>query len=182
MPLLYGEGAEKAFIRLHMEITKDSNDESLFAWTSDQNYSGLLAERPSYFANSGAIAIPRYGPITRPPYFITNRGLEIALPKVHLQSLQTNIVVRFFLRCERWSNRENLPDGTMKALYVELLCGNGLGVREGCRTLEETNTYEVNHLDKALAKNERLYITNRSAYSDEIHHNFSFTFKECSGE
>ncbi|KAF2681715.1 HET-domain-containing protein, partial [Lentithecium fluviatile CBS 122367] len=32
MPLMYGEGGEKAFIRLQEEIMKDSDDQSLFAW------------------------------------------------------------------------------------------------------------------------------------------------------
>ncbi|RYP19389.1 hypothetical protein DL765_003362 [Monosporascus sp. GIB2] len=32
MPLLYGEGAQKAFVRLQGEIAKSTNDQSLFAW------------------------------------------------------------------------------------------------------------------------------------------------------
>jgi hypothetical protein len=34
MPLLYGGGGEKAFIRLQEEILKESSDESIFAWDS----------------------------------------------------------------------------------------------------------------------------------------------------
>lgn len=34
MPLLYGEGEKKAFRRLQGEISKNSDDPSLFAWTS----------------------------------------------------------------------------------------------------------------------------------------------------
>ena len=33
MPLLYGEGGKKAFIRLHEEIMKNFDDHTLFAWT-----------------------------------------------------------------------------------------------------------------------------------------------------
>src|SRR6195952_1344773 len=33
MPLLYGEGEEKAFFRLQEEILKNSDDQSLLAWT-----------------------------------------------------------------------------------------------------------------------------------------------------
>ena len=53
MPLLYGEGT-KAFMRLQEEIMKTTNDESMFAW-SDQSLvrSGLLAESPSLFRESG---------------------------------------------------------------------------------------------------------------------------------
>lgn len=32
MPLLYGEGGRKAFVRLQEEIMKDSDGQSLFAW------------------------------------------------------------------------------------------------------------------------------------------------------
>jgi hypothetical protein len=31
MPLLYGEGSEKAFLRLQLQILQDSHDESIFA-------------------------------------------------------------------------------------------------------------------------------------------------------
>ena len=34
---------------------KVSDDESLFAWTSDQRGFGLFTAHPSYFANSGAL-------------------------------------------------------------------------------------------------------------------------------
>lgn len=37
MPLLYGEGCSKAFIRLQEEIIKNSEDQSLFAWQYPTN-------------------------------------------------------------------------------------------------------------------------------------------------
>jgi hypothetical protein len=40
MPLLYGEGKHAAFRRLQLEILKDSNDESIFAWRNG-GYSSL---------------------------------------------------------------------------------------------------------------------------------------------
>ncbi|KAF7549963.1 hypothetical protein G7Z17_g6029 [Cylindrodendrum hubeiense] len=55
MPPLYGEG-EKAFTRLQEQILAQNDDESIFAWhteePSDGTFYGLLAERPSYFRNS----------------------------------------------------------------------------------------------------------------------------------
>ena len=162
MPLLYGEGAEKAFIRLQTEIMKDSDDESLFAWTSDQSHSSLFAGRPSYFANSGDIAVPphRRG-ISRPPYSTTSRGLEIALPRKHLQLSQDDKFVRLFLRCGRRSDPSGLliPHRSMRALYVELKFKSGLGVRTNCAALRETGTYQIHHLDRDLAQNERIYVS-----------------------
>jgi hypothetical protein len=35
MPMLYGEGSLKAFIRLQEEIMRANEDQSLFAWVSD---------------------------------------------------------------------------------------------------------------------------------------------------
>ncbi|KAL8982446.1 MAG: hypothetical protein Q9177_005270 [Variospora cf. flavescens] len=86
MPLLYGEGAVKAFLRLQSEILSKSEDETIFAWTSDPHSSGfsgfsnLLASEPRFFANSGD-----YSPIPvrdsqHPRYWMTNRGLALQIP------------------------------------------------------------------------------------------------------
>jgi hypothetical protein len=42
MPLLYGEGSERAFLRLQLKVLQDSDDESIFAWMRDGAPSGLL--------------------------------------------------------------------------------------------------------------------------------------------
>ena len=77
MPLLYGEG-KKAFRRLQHEILQSTNDESIFAWTDDRVWtSGLLAESPANFAESG-----HFVPINqfyRKPYKMTNQGFKIEL-------------------------------------------------------------------------------------------------------
>ncbi len=78
MPLLYGEG-QRAFIRLQEEILKQSDDQSLFAWScSDTSYRGLLAQTPAYFGNCSNIV--RSGlKLGRSPYSVTNMGLSIEL-------------------------------------------------------------------------------------------------------
>jgi hypothetical protein len=90
MPMMYGEG-ENAFMRLQLEILKVSEDESIFAWDSQNNTSydttGLLAPSPRLFANSGNIRsftiTGTDGPVElpydaeRPPYAMTNRGLQM---------------------------------------------------------------------------------------------------------
>ena len=178
MPLLYGEGAEKAFIRLQTEIMKDSDDESLFAWTSDQTSSSLLAERPSYFANSGDITLPYdNGGIWRPPYSLTNQGLEIALPQKHIvlsQGLLSrgDTIVRhhrLYLRCGRWSdpsgryNRSD-PDDSMRALYVELDMSLAPADRINCAKLKETSTYQIKHLNRDLAESVNVHISNPKVF------------------
>ena len=176
MPLLYGEGARKAFHRLQIEIMKISDDESLFAWTSDQWRSGLLAAQPSYFADSGDIVEEKFsGGVSRPPFLMTNKGLEIAVPKKHLQpSSQDGRTFRLFLRC----SRESTPHARMdeKALYVELymLRWPKPATRINCASLKETSIssdkseYLIDHLSKDLANNERIYVVSfdstRSGY------------------
>lgn len=56
MPLLYGEGKERAFRRLQEEIMKYSNDHSLFAWkhqVAQNNGSGFFASDPDCFKETG---------------------------------------------------------------------------------------------------------------------------------
>lgn len=85
MPLLYGEGQRKAFVRLQGEIMKESDDHSLFAWclpTADNHESqgrGLLAHSPAEFASSGTIVAVRDLRLSS-PYSMTNAGLCITLP------------------------------------------------------------------------------------------------------
>jgi hypothetical protein len=76
IPLLYGEGS-KAFLRLQRELIRQTDDETIFAWTEvAQEGSGLLAPGPENFVN--AADIQRYTDgMERPPYQETNRGLSI---------------------------------------------------------------------------------------------------------
>ncbi|KAG0699809.1 HET domain-containing protein [Suillus ampliporus] len=90
MPTIYGEG-ENAFVRLQIEIMKNSNDHSIFAWKSSRgDRSGLLASSPDDFARSyDIVKIPSNvfvslfsgsaSPV-RHQYSVTNRGVNIQLP------------------------------------------------------------------------------------------------------
>jgi hypothetical protein len=81
MPLLYGEGEEKAFIRLQEEIMRQSDDHSIFAWREDapsDTLHGLLAPTPRRFALSQDI-FPYENWEVLPPHTMTNRGLRIDL-------------------------------------------------------------------------------------------------------
>lgn len=80
MPLIYGEGSMKAFIRLQEVIMKQSDDHSLFAWRQEQGMvgHGLLAYSPDLFAESSTLVQTDYFE-PRAAYMMTNRGLEIRL-------------------------------------------------------------------------------------------------------
>lgn len=95
MPMLYGEGEEKAFFRLQEKIMKESDDQSLFAWrrpaeSSKTQYDGMLAKHPVAFARSTNIASYYRDREEREPYFMSNRGLRIDL---HLSPYEDDVVM-----------------------------------------------------------------------------------------
>lgn len=79
MPLLYGEGKERAFLRLQEEIMKYSDDHTLFLWKNEDQYgSGLLAHSPDCFRSTGHYR--RFpDPENGRPYQMTNKGIAIDL-------------------------------------------------------------------------------------------------------
>ncbi|KAF4953561.1 hypothetical protein FGADI_5897 [Fusarium gaditjirri] len=104
MPLIYGEGP-KAFYRLQVEIMKTTNDDSIFAWSTeplqDRGYSpsegastrgfrflGLLAPSPACFRDSHDIKAPRdLSKSYAPPYDMTKQDVSLTVVVVRLCSL-----------------------------------------------------------------------------------------------
>jgi hypothetical protein len=88
LPILYGEGLEKAFTRLQREIMSKTTDQSILAWyRSDASSYRLLAESPDCFRNSGRVLqLGRGGrttstaPMNWSSFSMTNLGLRISLP------------------------------------------------------------------------------------------------------
>ncbi|KAK0643222.1 heterokaryon incompatibility protein-domain-containing protein [Cercophora newfieldiana] len=70
MPLLYGEGAEKAFIRLQEEIIKHSFDQTILTWQDPEGrgsslggrWDGILSPLPASFAQSDSVQLLRGQP------------------------------------------------------------------------------------------------------------------------
>lgn len=83
MPLLYGEGEEKAFFRLQEQILKSSDDQSLLAWTASPSRKtdvwclcGPFAKHPIEFRDASRIVSLPGVPDT---YSLTSSGLRIGL-------------------------------------------------------------------------------------------------------
>ncbi|CAI6339354.1 unnamed protein product [Periconia digitata] len=82
MPLLYGEGGVRAFMRLQEELIKESNDLTVFAWQAKAEdsgpmpYRGALAWSPQEFKDAGSI-VSVANPKTNPEFAITNKGVRI---------------------------------------------------------------------------------------------------------
>lgn len=146
MPLLYGEG-EKAFIRLQKEIMKDSDDESIFAWTDDlpdEAYSGLLASRPSAFASCRK-TFHFQDSEGRIPYSMTNKGLSITLPiqpedsfglfqavlhcadpkagyrhvRIYLFKLSDSSQQYARVRCREWASPTTSQNPVLRAIFIK---------------------------------------------------------------
>lgn len=122
MPLLYGEGGVKAFMRLQLEIIKKSPDESIFAWRDSPGSisSSLLALSPTAFSLSGKVSYIS-DRSSRLPYSITHRGLHITReleqfsPGKQRRPLEfSNPLMRYLLPC--WDERES----RIPILLVEL--------------------------------------------------------------
>ncbi|KAL8806940.1 MAG: hypothetical protein Q9200_004866 [Gallowayella weberi] len=79
IPLLYGEGKERAFRRLQEEIMKYSDDHTLFAWKdANSSMTGLLASTPDCFEMTGGYNRD-WCSFNNAPYQMTNKGISIEL-------------------------------------------------------------------------------------------------------
>ncbi|KAI5357041.1 putative heterokaryon incompatibility [Septoria linicola] len=81
MPLLYGEGAGRAFMRLQQEVIRKSDDKSIFAWGQGTElglvWYGLLAPSPAPFEHYGDIVVDDGNFENKYPYEMTNQGLSL---------------------------------------------------------------------------------------------------------
>ncbi|KAH8668706.1 heterokaryon incompatibility protein-domain-containing protein [Xylariales sp. PMI_506] len=123
MPMLYGEGGEKAFIRLQEEIMRTSDDHSLFVWRSEEpsssSYTGLLARSPRNFIASRNIAAVDTLQDDR-PFSSTNKGIFLRLNLMpHHRNIEEPDVYVALLNC-----RDPGPEGEPVGIYLKRLGHN----------------------------------------------------------
>jgi hypothetical protein len=82
IPILYGEGARRAFKRLQLEIVALIPDQTIFAWRAkrEDDHSGLLADSVADFADSGSVVASNQWSSGLRPYSMANIGMSINLP------------------------------------------------------------------------------------------------------
>jgi hypothetical protein len=138
IPLLYGEGS-KAFLRLQEEILRQTDDETIFAWTTDNTGGyGLLAPSPAEFYDSANIRKGK--PFReRSPYKQTNLGLEIECQMLPIE-MNTYVIP---LNCER-----RKADSEAQQLVIFL-----------CRTMQDYQYSRISFHGKSLRDLGRLDIT-----------------------
>lgn len=91
MPLLYGEGGQRAFLRLQEEILKRSVDHSILAWgnMTGSRYRGPLATSPAEFSNGATIVTVNSNSA---PFETTNKGLRVHLPLIDIENGKGNVI------------------------------------------------------------------------------------------
>lgn len=82
LPLLYGEGGQKAFARLQRQILMQPRDDTIYFWHSEESkLRGMLAESPSEFSRSSRIVCNRLHDLyegSRRPTF-TDHAVELTI-------------------------------------------------------------------------------------------------------
>lgn len=108
MPLLYGEGKERAFLRLQEEFLKVSDDESIFAWRAHPEIArtkphwGLLSPTPHFFNHSSDYTVSRLLPTREGhPTMVTNRGLRAELSLSPFSMDESNTTFVALLNCSQ---------------------------------------------------------------------------------
>lgn len=162
MPPLYGEGPS-AFLRLQLEIMRISNDETIFAWEDDSvTSSGLLAASPSAFRYSYdivALVSLRTQVAQRPPYSMTNKGLEISVQfREHTAAWgSTGHYWAAPLNCAR--------EGTILSVVLQGdFTGNGIWQRKQCHTLPSYDI-EAHAYEEPREKLQVIYVKQPQIYS-----------------
>jgi hypothetical protein len=87
MPMLYGEGSG-AFYRLQLEIIKQTNEHTIFAWEPTEDIwrqQSIFAPSPALFKNTADLQ-PTFSAVHRrsETHEMTNRGLRITLPCISI--------------------------------------------------------------------------------------------------
>ena len=136
MYIQYGE-RDRAFQRLQRVILENSADESVFAWTSEQLSSGLLAPNPDCFLNSADIISNSKRNKSRAAHRIVFNSVEFWIP--------ANIIDQPLCLGMRSKLKKNMDvtlncwrpiGGGMKAITIVFRKEDGHWRRVNCRRLD----------------------------------------------
>ena len=177
MPPLYREG-QKAFLRLQLEILGISDDESIFAWTTAGEKSGLLAQSVGAFEHSGNVLKLNFAR-HRAPYSMTNKGLRmetllIPAPHYYGDSKETAYTNEFLvpLNCQR--------DGDLKpiSIYVRKVYRNQfIRIRPELLTALDL----ADDHDTQLDQHEDIYIKQQEGIGQKLGRVFSISVGSALG-
>ena len=146
MPILYGEGLDKAFRRLQMEIMQSSFDQTLFAWRGSYDGSGLLATSPHDFRHVPDLRL--WNPASLSPYTMTNVGLTIRVRDVTQQMTGKVLTDGVFLASIQCEGR-NVDQWMGVAIYLQPVNGVWVNIadskygRRACRRVKCDEWYWI---------------------------------------
>ena len=117
LPLLYGEGGQKAFRRLQQEFIQQSDDESIFAFGCRKSEPerwrpvGVLARSPADFRFGGIVK--RTDLTRRQPYSITHKSLRFETRALQISETKdiANWASLYLVPLNCYSVYEPLPSG-----------------------------------------------------------------------
>jgi len=151
MPPIYGEGGDKAFMRLQQEIIRISDDRSIFAWVApvgDDELRGLFARSAFEFRVSGDVVISRFGMASdKSSYSFANNGLHIHLPLVPALPNSSDL---FLASLDCQSER----DGQHLAVYLKRITGQRY-VRVRANELALTPSPSLARIQELVVKENR---------------------------
>ena len=118
MPMLYGEG-QKAFHRLQLEIIRTSNDQSIFAWVREGEWTGsVLADDPRSFRHHSKMELMDFDEFIE--------SLKEFIPDEELTSIEedhfgtfpiTNRGIRIWMFLRPYCNSDSVFQGVLPCRY-----------------------------------------------------------------
>ncbi|KAH8660308.1 hypothetical protein BX600DRAFT_467538 [Xylariales sp. PMI_506] len=181
IPIIWGEGAEAAFVRLQEEIIRNRNDLTIFAWCSNDggpnseksnsvsptgNYRGVFARSPAEFAGCRALILDVPQRFI-PEFSLTNKGIRI---NTTLHRTTSSEHVFLSLRCHKPAN----PAATI-GIYLK---------NQGVSTYVRVNPHSLFQIpkDDPYSEPSEVYLSKHLSASiarllPSVHrHAFHFTF------
>ena len=174
MPLLYGEG-QKAFKRLQHELVRTLDDQSIFAWKDGSlSVSGVLADSPEQYAESGDIIPITLSDRPRNPHTMTNLGFAMTVrrkiisgvPGDHVTDRQESDVFLVDLACARQS-----ASSSSLAITLQYVAQVGI-VRTDPHILKAFNELNTDWSDRRIVDtDETVYVQNKPITSKYVFKN-----------
>ena len=176
MPLLYGEGQERAFYRLQQEILRTSSDQTIFVWSNHLSGGGLsssidnaLASSPSCFNSHTSYEVARslndtYG------YSISGQG-------VTLRTRSNRPQTRILLKCRRSG-----VYGLCALSVTRLRTGQNDFVRQSAAVAEDISPDGLHEFTDDITLTLRTDLMSTYRFEDENHLHYLIIVREPSQE
>ena len=159
MPIIYGEGLEKAFKRLQLEIIQKSPDQSIFAWKAQsEGEGGLLASSPRDFENCTFVVGSSFISASSGfhPFSMTNIGLHIRFHLTEEMDVDYGTVCVASLTC--WTPKKPDEPRQRVQLYLKRLEKTKVGSKSNLFQRVHCHNLKFARMDKYVGEPEDIYV------------------------